>query len=403
MTAFEAIACGKEFMRIVHIVNSFMPELGYTEYYLAKKQREIGHDVCVVTSNRHIITTSKQFRKSFSRVEEGVRVFRLPRLIQFSGYVLVPINELKNVLSNLSPDVVHIHDALSPMAFASALYKHTFGYKIVADVITGMVIVHGLSLAIKTTLLKMYAKTIWSYVLDRIDCFFACSEAATNWMNRELNVDPSRIRFVPLGTDSDLFCFDPHKRLAVREKLGFTDNNVVAIYTGKVLPYKRLDTLLYASAPLIKAFSDFRILLVGEGANQYVNYLKVIANDLNISPRVTFHPAVHRTELPSFYNAADFAVWPGHHSISIIEAMSTGLPIIIPKSEWMSHLLKLENGFSYHEGDVAELRKRIRILLNNVELRREMGKRSRKLVEQELSWNKIAEEYLGIYDSLLED
>jgi glycosyltransferase involved in cell wall biosynthesis len=106
--------------------------------------------------------------------------------------------------------------------------------------------------------------------------------------------------------------------------------------------------------------------------------------------------------LPSFYSSADFAIWPGHNSVSIVEAMSTGLPVIIPESKWIDHLLKYENGFSYPEGDVAELRKRICILLNNVELRREMGRRSRELVEKELNWNTIAEQYLNAYNSVME-
>jgi 1,4-alpha-glucan branching enzyme len=82
--------------------------------------------------------------------------------------------------------------------------------------------------------------------------------------------------------------------------------------------------------------------------------------------------------------------------------MSTGLPVVIPKSKWTNHLLKNENGFSYQEGEIAELRRCIRTLLNNVELRREMGRRGRELVKRELNWSNIAEEYLKIYTSVLE-
>jgi glycosyltransferase involved in cell wall biosynthesis len=388
-------------MRIAHIVNHFMPELGYTEYYLAKKQQEMGHEICVITSDRYMSTSNKQYRKSGSFSEEGVKVFRLPSAIESSGNVFVPINKLKNSLINFSPDVVHIHDTLSPMGFISALCKHTIGYKIVADAITGIVIAQGLSLAIKTTLLKMYSKTIWPYVIDRIDCFFACSEAAMDWMKSELNIDPTRIRFIPLGADSDLFRFNSHERVMVRNKLGIHNNDVVAIYTGKLLSYKKIDTLFRASAPLIKTHSNYRILLVGGGPCNYVNYLKIIIKNLEISRNVIFHDAVHRTELPSFYSSADFAVWPGHHSVSIIEAMSTSLPVIIPESRWINHVLKYENGFTYPEGNVAELCKRICILLNNVELRRIMGQRSRELVEKELNWSSIAEEYLRAYDLIL--
>jgi len=390
-------------MKIAHVANFFMPERGYTEYYLAKKQHEMGHDVCVITSDRYP-SSGKRYRKSGSmaQFEDELEVFRLPSAIELSGDVFVSINEFKRCLIDFSPDIVHIHSALSPLGFTSALYKHAIGYKTVANVISGIVIAEGLTLAIKKALLKIYTKTAWPYVSDRIDCFVAYAEAAVNWMQKEVNIDRSRIRFIPLGADSDLFCFNSQKRVTVREKLGVTDNDVIAIYTGKLLPYKKLDTLFSASAPLVRMHDDFRILIVGEGADQYVNHLRLITNNLNMNRNVIFHHAVHRTELPSFYSAADFAVWPGHHSISVIEAMSTGLPIIIPESRWMNHLLKFENGFSYTEGDVAGLRKRIHILLNNVELRREMGKRSRELVEKELNWNSIAEEYLRVYNSVLE-
>jgi hypothetical protein len=31
-----------------------MPEMGYIEYYSAKKQKELGNDICVTISDRHI-------------------------------------------------------------------------------------------------------------------------------------------------------------------------------------------------------------------------------------------------------------------------------------------------------------------------------------------------------------
>ena len=386
-------------MRIAHIANHFMPELGYTEYYLAKKQHEIGHEVCVITSDWYISASGERYKKSGSltQFEEGVEVFRLPSPIELSGGVFVPINKFKRCLIGFSPDVVHIHGALSPMAFVSALYKHTVGYRTVANVISGKVIARGVSLAIKTALLKMYTKAIWPYVFNRIDCFVAYAEAAINWMQSELNIDPSRIRFVPLGADSDLFRFNPDERTIVREKLGITDNDVVAIYTGKLLPHKRLDTLFYASAPLIKTCNNFRVLLVGKGPDQYVNHLKVIVKNLGISRNVMFHNSVHRTALPIFYSAADFAIWPGHHSVSILEAMSTGLPVIIARSKWTNHLLEYKNGFDYEEGNIEALRPYIQTLLENGDLRREMGRKSRKLVEKKLNWNNLTKKYVEVY------
>ena len=38
-------------MKIVHLMGYFVPELGYQEYYLAKKHKEMGHDVYVIASD----------------------------------------------------------------------------------------------------------------------------------------------------------------------------------------------------------------------------------------------------------------------------------------------------------------------------------------------------------------
>jgi len=391
-------------MRIVHIVNHFMPELGYTEYYLARKQREMGHEVYVVTSDRLIsVSRNIAYEKVGVCDEEGVKVIRLRSFLEVSGNSLVPINSLKNVLINLSPHIIHVHGALSPMALAPILYKRIIGCKIVADVITGEVLAKGLSLAVKTTILKAYRSTFLSMFFRKIDCFFANSEAAMEWINENLHVSNSRIRLIPLGADSELFRFEARERKRIRKLLGMSDQHIIAIYTGKLLPHKKIDRLLFAAAPIFKNHENFKILIVGSGPSRYLNYIKKLASELDINSNVIFHNEVHRTELPSFYSAADFAVWPGHHSISIIEAMSTGLPIIIPNSKWTNYLLKNKNGLSYPEGDTAELRRRICALLNSMKSRREMGRRSRELVENELNWTTIAEEYLKVYNSIIDE
>src|SRR5665647_2756610 len=40
-------------MKIVHIMDYFAPQLGYHEKFLPKEHMKMGHDVCVITSDRH--------------------------------------------------------------------------------------------------------------------------------------------------------------------------------------------------------------------------------------------------------------------------------------------------------------------------------------------------------------
>ena len=281
------------------------------------------------------------------------------------------------------------------------LYANEYNYKIVADVITGKTLSLGLSLAFKTVILKIYRSTILSPLLRKVDCFFVNSEAALDLVINNLHISKKRIIFIPLGADNELFRFNLQKRKKAREYLQLNHQDIVAIYTGKLLPHKGVDLLLYASAPIIKTYKNFKVLIVGKGSKEYEKYLKKLIDQLDIGSNVVFHDWVHRTELPNFFNAADFAVWPAHHSISIIEAMSTGLPVIIPKSKWTSHLLKYNNGLTFSQGNIVELHNCIKFMLINSELRERMGMRSRELVDKELNWKIIAKKYLRIYDIIL--
>jgi phosphatidylinositol alpha-1,6-mannosyltransferase len=171
-----------------------------------------------------------------------------------------------------------------------------------------------------------------------------------------------------------------------------------------MIPEKRLDLLIEALAYL-KQSKSLKLLLVGDGALAYVESLKKLAKSLNLENRVLFRPTVHRTKVPEYYSASDIAVFPAS-SISIIEAMSTGLPVIIGKSFVSRCELEYGNGFSFdvrgHGGDFDTLIAHLQKLISDPELRARMGKRSRDLVEDKLNWEKIAKTYLNLYKMAVE-
>ena len=77
--------------------------------------------------------------------------------------------------------------------------------------------------------------------------------------------------------------------------------------------------------------------------------------------------------------------------------MSCGLPVIIAESEWTEHSLEYQNGYSFKAGDINRLSSILLELSINEESRKSMGNRSRRLVRDKLSWDKIASQYDAIY------
>ena len=141
--------------------------------------------------------------------------------------------------------------------------------------------------------------------------------------------------------------------------------------------------------------ADYKFLLVGRTVAMPEGYYQKMA-----PKNVIFHPWVHRTFLYAFYSAGDIAVWPGSSSISIVEAASVGLPVIIERSPVEIYAIEYGNGFAFKRGDINELRKYLEILIHDGKLREEMGLKSRLLVEHKLNWRAITLQYLDAYTHL---
>jgi len=397
-------------MRIVHVLGYFQPKLGYQEYYLALKQQELGHEVFVVTSDRnypypgfketygHIL--GERFIGAGTFTEKGIKVVRLPCMIEFKDQIFV--RGLLRALKEIKPDVVHVHDEVSQFEIVSflarVLFKKQLKYRLFLDCHADYI--NQSKSLIRRFFFSLIAKNpVHRWLFRKADGYIGINEGSCRWLSQELGVKLEDIRCIPLGVDTDLFKRDERERSKVRTKLGIKENDVLIIYTGKIIPIRDLDLLLYAFASLLDKFKNLRILLVGSGPDFYIKYLQKIIDELKLDSKVILHEFINKEELPKFFSAADLAIWPYGFSISIQEAISTSLPIIINQSDSGDHLIEYENGLNFPEKDIEALRKCITLLLENEVLRLEMGKKSRKLVEERLSWTRIVERTLNLYES----
>jgi glycosyltransferase involved in cell wall biosynthesis len=214
-----------------------------------------------------------------------------------------------------------------------------------------------------------------------------------------LGIELDNISFIPLGVDTNLFIKNEADRTEIRTKLGIPNTDILIIYAGKITPDKDLEVLLQASAPSL-VDNDLKLLLVGSGPSYYRSSLLKIVDKLRLNDKVIMHEFVKKEELPKFYSAADLGIWSGGISSTTQEAMSTSLPIIVVRSDSANHLIEYDNGLSFPRGDIEALRECITLLIENEGLRLEMGKRSRKLAEDKLSWTNIAKQTMDLYNSI---
>ncbi|MFE3636926.1 glycosyltransferase family 4 protein [Streptomyces sp. NPDC059168] len=207
-----------------------------------------------------------------------------------------------------------------------------------------------------------------------------------------------RMTQLPPGVDEKTFHPDSGGD-EVRARLGLSERPVV-VCVSRLVPRKGQDTLIRAMPWILAAEPDAVLLIVGGGP--YERDLRRLARDAGVEASVRFTGAVPWSELPAHYGAGDVFAMPCRTrrggldveglGIVYLEASATGLPVVAGDSGGAPDaVLDGETGWVVRGGEPAEVAERITALLGDAALRRRMGERGRRWVEEKWRWDLLAE------------
>lgn len=208
----------------------------------------------------------------------------------------------------------------------------------------------------------------------------------------------ARMVRLPPGVDEKTF-HPASGGAAVRSALGLADRPVV-VCVSRLVPRKGQDTLILAMPRILAAVPDAVLLVVGGGP--YAEDLAELAERTGVTRSVRFTGAVPWGELPAHYGAGDVFAMPCRTrrggldveglGIVYLEASATGLPVVAGDSGGAPDaVLDGETGWVVPGGSPAQAADRIVTLLGDPELRRRMGERGRRWVEEAWRWDLLAE------------
>ncbi len=363
-------------MKIVHVTGYFDPDVGYEETYLSLNQRELGNEVYVITTDRNPKIPGVKIRELESEFR-GVKIFRLPVVFGIRDFLIV--RGMKSILKKVKPDVVHVHEPRQFISAMPAFYKDEFNYKLVADQ-HDYDIFPTLKARLTTRLLR---KPICTYTFNKADKIISTNPEAKDFL-RDVYKIKKEIIESSLGADINHFKFNEKKRKEIREKLGIEDE-VLIISAGHVGRVKKLELLMNA----VSGMKKVKLLILGGGDKGYIKELKLLSSE------TLFLERIPQKELPYYYSAADIGVWPSRATITIVEAMSCSLPVIIPNRKVVNHFIRNGGGINFN----SDLREKIKFLVENKKERDKLSKEARKVVEENFSYRKIAENLIKIYNS----
>ncbi|MDR7545255.1 MAG: glycosyltransferase family 4 protein [Armatimonadota bacterium] len=165
-------------------------------------------------------------------------------------------------------------------------------------------------------------------------------------------------------------------RRATRTAWGIPEGGFVALFAGKLAPWKRPGDFLGALSRVPGAFG----VLVGEGPLR--PELEARASHADLRGRVRFLGFVNQRALPEVYAASDVLVLPSEHEpfgLVVNEAFCSGLPAIVTEACGAAGDLVRdgETGYIVPVGDADALADRLRRLAADPDLRRTLGAAAR--------------------------
>ncbi len=197
---------------------------------------------------------------------------------------------------------------------------------------------------------------------------------------RRLGVNTS-VEVVPNGVD--LSPLRAKVKPLDRAAWGFSEQDVILIYTGRLGPEKNLPFLLRSFAGTAKAYDNVGLLIVGAGPER--ENLEDRVRYMGIAERVHFTGMVPYRDLPRYLAVADAFVTASVtevHPLSVIEAMAAGLPVLGIQSPGVGDIVeKGVSGILAEEEDVAVFTAKMVRMVTDHERRKTMGMNARVQAE----------------------
>jgi glycosyltransferase involved in cell wall biosynthesis len=148
---------------------------------------------------------------------------------------------------------------------------------------------------------------------------------------------------------------------------------------------------------------DFLALIVGEGED--LQNLKSMVNKYGLNRNVIFYGRISKTILSDLCALADVFVLPSTsegHSVALLEAMASGLPIVTSDIEGNKESVEDGvNGLLFKNANREELAEKLAVVLTDQKLKQSMSAKSSEMYLKKFSTKIQIDNYLKIYSSLL--
>jgi len=304
------------------------------------------------------------------------------KILKVSGYpnLKISFKNFKRIKKAIREAEIVFVQGPAMISYLSIYYSHKYGKKTIFYT-------HTISWELFEKFFPPLLKKIFFNIIKRGSIFLynRCSEILVPYheLGEQLRTEgvKTKIKTARLGVDIDRFSLTKDKTSS-KKKIKINPDKKVIGYVGRISKEKNAGLLLEAFKRLENQ-DNLMLLMVGDGPKNLTKEFRETKN-CKVTGFVN--------DVQTYLKAMDIFVMPSlteTTSLATLEAMSSGLPVIVTKIGFMkSYIVKSHNGIFFPRNSATMLSVKIEKLLQNPELMVKLGHNARKTVAYAFSWER---------------
>lgn len=301
---------------------------------------------------------------------------------------------LSKLFKKLNPDVVH-----------AWMYHAAILSGVVGKILSVPVIVWGIrncEIPQKGFSVSVFLVKLCSFFSGTIpNCIAYCADSA-RVHHESFGYSASNSVVINNGYSLDLLKSDDQVRKSIRSRYNFKDSDIVIGIVGRYCLLKDYKTFICAASQILAHVENVKILMVGRGIDQFNAEIGELLEMTGQKNRYVL--AGEQRNAVEYYSAMDIfclsSISEGFPNV-VCEAMAMELPCVVTDVGDCRRIVE-STGIVVPPASIEDLTIGLmKFVSMDVNARKEIGKRSRHLIESRYSLAVILDQYRLLYSDLL--
>ena len=391
-------------MKIVHIITRLI--LGGAQentLITCKLLAQRGHDVTLITGPA-IGPEGELFNQTKGQDYKVIVLDRLRRAINpFKD--IVSYFQIKKLLRQLQPDIVHTHSAKAGVLGRFAAYSLRRATSHKARTMKIVHTIHGLAFhRYQSQWLNKFYIAIEKSAAKRTDFFISVANAMTAQATASGIGRPEQFitAYSAIEEDDFLEPISEERKRDFRRKYEIDEDSIVLVTIARLFMLKGHEYIIESAKQLSKRFENCIWLFVGDGNLSY--HFKQQVCQLGLAERIKFTGLLPPSQIPLAIQSSDILV---HCSLreglarTLPQAMLCGRPVVSFDVDGAREVVNENTGRLIEPKNVEQLTKACAELIKDQDLRMKLGENGRESVKEKFAPETMVETIEAVYEKLL--